>query len=445
MTTRSYGGAMNPIEIIARKRDGKELSPEEINFFVQGITKRIIPDYQAAAFLMAIYLNGMTKNETSSLTISMARSGKMLNLEKIAPIVVDKHSTGGVGDKTTLVVAPLVAATGLTVGKMTGRGLAFTGGTVDKLESIPGFNASLSTEQFLEILSKHKIAVTGQTADLAPADKAIYAIRDVTATVECIPLIASSVMSKKIASGANAIVLDVKVGKGAFMKTMEKALALAKAMVEIGESLGRKVVAVISDMNQPLGRAIGNALEVIEAMETLRGFGPPDFIEHCLVIASQMLILGGYAKDEKEARKKLSYLIESGKALEKFEEWVRAQGGDVRVISDTSILPSARIVEEIESPRSGYISQIDAQEVGIASMRLGAGRTKKDEEIDPAVGVVLYKKIGDYVKKKEPLFEIHANDEEKLAEAKERLLAAYNWSDEPVTPPPLIYQVISTQ
>jgi pyrimidine-nucleoside phosphorylase len=215
--------------------------------------------------------------------------------------------------------------------------------------------------------------------------------------------------------------------------------------VEIGESLGRKVVAVISDMNQPLGRAIGNALEVIEAMETLRGFGPPDFIEHCLVIASQMLILGGYAKDEKEARKKLSYLIESGKALEKFEEWVRAQGGDVRVISDTSILPSARIVEEIESPRSGYISQIDAQEVGIASMRLGAGRTKKDEEIDPAVGVVLYKKIGDYVKKKEPLFEIHANDEEKLAEAKERLLAAYNWSDEPVTPPPLIYQVISTQ
>jgi pyrimidine-nucleoside phosphorylase len=394
---------------------------------------------------MAIYLNGMTKNETSSLTISMARSGKMLNLEKIAPIVVDKHSTGGVGDKTTLVVAPLVAATGLTVGKMTGRGLAFTGGTVDKLESIPGFNASLSTEQFLELLSKHKIAVTGQTADLAPADKAIYAIRDVTATVECIPLIASSVMSKKIASGANAIVLDVKVGKGAFMKTMEKALALAKAMVEIGESLGRKVVAVISDMNQPLGRAIGNALEVIEAMETLRGFGPPDFIEHCLVIASQMLILGGYAKDEKEARKKLSYLIESGKALEKFEEWVRAQGGDVRVISDTSILPSARIVEEIESPRSGYISQIDAQEVGIASMRLGAGRTKKDEEIDPAVGVVLYKKIGDYVKKKEPLFEIHANDEEKLAEAKERLLAAYNWSDEPVTPPPLIYQVISTQ
>lgn len=436
---------MNPIEIIAKKRDGKELSPEEINFFVQGITKRIIPDYQAAAFLMAIYLNGMTKNETSSLTISMARSGKMLNLEKIAPIVVDKHSTGGVGDKTTLVVAPLVAATGLTVGKMTGRGLAFTGGTVDKLESIPGFNASLSTEQFLELLSKHKIAVTGQTADLAPADKAIYAIRDVTATVECIPLIASSVMSKKIASGANAIVLDVKVGKGAFMKTMEKALALAKAMVEIGESLGRKVVAVISDMNQPLGRAIGNALEVIEAMETLRGFGPPDFIEHCLVIASQMLILGGYAKDEKEARKKLSYLIESGKALEKFEEWVRAQGGDVRVISDTSILPSARIVEEIESPRSGYISQIDAQEVGIASMRLGAGRTKKDEEIDPAVGVVLYKKIGDYVKKKEPLFEIHANDEEKLAEAKERLLAAYNWSDEPVTPPPLIYQVISTQ
>jgi pyrimidine-nucleoside phosphorylase len=436
---------MNPIEIIAKKRDGKELSPEEINFFVQGITKEIIPDYQAAAFLMAIYLNGMTKNETSSLTISMARSGKMLNLEKIAPIVVDKHSTGGVGDKTTLVVAPLVAATGLTVGKMTGRGLAFTGGTVDKLESIPGFNASLSTEQFLEILSKHKIAVTGQTADLAPADKAIYAIRDVTATVECIPLIASSVMSKKIASGANAIVLDVKVGKGAFMKTMEKALALAKAMVEIGESLGRKVVAVISDMNQPLGRAIGNALEVIEAMETLRGFGPPDFIEHCLVIASQMLILGGYAKDEKEARKKLSYLIESGKALEKFEEWVRAQGGDVRVISDTSILPSARIVEEIESPRSGYISQIDAQEVGIASMRLGAGRTKKDEEIDPAVGVVLYKKIGDYVKKKEPLFEIHANDEEKLAEAKERLLAAYNWSDEPVTPPPLIYQVISTQ
>lgn len=433
---------MNAIDIIAKKRDGQALSSEEIDFFVQGFTRGEIPDYQAAAWLMAIYLNGMDKRETIDLTMSMARSGRMLDLSEIAPMVTDKHSTGGVGDKTTLVVAPLVAATGVPVGKMTGRGLGFTGGTVDKLESIPGFDATLDTEQFLKILVQHDIAVTGQTADLAPADGKIYALRDVTATIAKIPFIASSIMSKKIAAGASCIVLDVKVGSGAFMKTEEEAVALAQLMVEIGEGLGRKVAAVISDMNQPLGLAVGNALEVKEALDTLRGQGPEDFLEHCLAIASQMLILAGKARDEGEARQILTQTLNLGRALEKFREWIAAQGGDTAFIENPSLLPQAKFVEELKSPRSSYISLIETREVGLAAMHLGAGRATKDESIDHAVGIVLSKKIGDYVKQNEPLLTIHANDEERLAEARKRLLAAYGWSEDPVEPPPFIRRVI---
>jgi len=435
-------GGMNAIDIIAKKRDGQALSSEEIDFFVQGFTRGEIPDYQAAAWLMAVYLNGMDRRETIDLTMSMARSGRMLDLSEIAPMVADKHSTGGVGDKTTLVVAPLVAATGVSVGKMTGRGLGFTGGTVDKLESIPGFDATLDTEQFLDILARHGIAVTGQTADLAPADGKLYALRDVTATIAKIPFIASSIMSKKIAAGASCIVLDVKVGSGAFMKTEEEAIALARLMVEIGEGLGRKVAAVISDMNQPLGLAVGNALEVKEALDTLRGQGPEDFLEHCLAIASQMLILAGKARDEGEARQILTQTLNLGRALEKFREWIAAQGGDTAFIENPSLLPQAKFVEELKSPRSGYISLIEAREVGLAAMHLGAGRAAKEESIDHTVGIVLSKKIGDYVKQNEPLLTIHANDEGRLAEARKRLLAAYGWSEDPVEPPPLIHRVI---
>lgn len=433
---------MRAIDIIAEKRDGQALSSEEIDFFVQGFTRGEIPDYQAAAWLMAVYLNGMNKQETIDLTMSMARSGRMLDLSEIAPLVADKHSTGGVGDKTTLVIAPLVAATGVPVGKMTGRGLGFTGGTMDKLESISGFNAMLDTEQFLEILQKYGIAVTGQTADLAPADGELYTLRDVTATVAKIPLIASSIMSKKIAAGASCIVLDVKVGQGAFMKTEEKAIALAQLMVEIGESLGRKMAAVISDMSQPLGSAVGNALEVKEALDTLRGQGPEDFLEHCLVIASQMLLLADRARDEQEARQILLEALSTGRALDKFGEWIAAQGGDTAFIENPSLLPQANFIEELESPRSGYIAHLNAREVGLVAMRLGAGRTVQGESIDHAVGIVLSKKVGDYVKHSEPLLTIHANDKGKLAEAKKGLAAIYDWSDTPLEAPPLIRQSV---
>ncbi len=433
---------MRALEIIAKKRDGQILSSEEIDFFVQGFTRGEIPDYQAAAWLMAIYLNGMNKRETIDLTMSMARSGKMLDLSEIAPVVADKHSTGGVGDKTTLVVAPLVAATGVPVGKVTGRGLGFSGGTVDKLESIPSFNATLDAEQFLRVLAQHGIAVTGQTADLAPADGKLYALRDATATIAKIPLIASSIMSKKIAGGASCIVLDVKVGSGTFMRTEEEAVALAQLMVEIGESLGRRMAAVISDMNQPLGFAVGNALEVREALDTLLGRGPEDLLEHCMVIASQMLVLAGRAEDDLNARRILEEALNSGRALDKFREWIAAQGGDISFIENPSLLPQAKFIEDLRSPRSGYISRVEACEIGLASMLLGAGRAKKGESIDHAVGIVLAKKIGDYVKKGEPLLTIHANDERKLEEVKGKLLAAYDWSEEPVQPPPLIYRII---
>ena len=434
---------MRVVDIIARKRDGHPLTAKEIDFFVQGFTRGEIPDYQAASLLMAIYLKGMNEQETADLTMSMARSGKLMDLSTIAPLVVDKHSTGGVGDKTTLVVAPLVAAAGLPVGKISGRGLGFSGGTLDKLESIAGFKADLSSEEFMATLRDHGIVVVGQTADMVPADGKFYALRDVTATVSNISLIASSIMSKKIASGANAIVLDVKVGLGAFMHTREEAITLAHTMVNIGQALGRRVAAVISDMNQPLGRAVGNALELKEAIATLHGHGPTDFLEHCLVIASQMLLLADRAPDAQQAREMLLHELDSGRAWRKFRDWIAGQGGDTAYVDDPSLLPQATLIEPLPSPCSGYVAGLDAMEVGLTAALLGGGRTRKGDPIDHAVGVVLAKKIGDYVKKNEPLLTIHANDEQKLADARRRLLDAYSWSDEPVERPPLVHEVIT--
>ncbi len=434
---------MRAVDLIAKKRDGHPLTTEEIDFFVQGFTQSEIPDYQAAALLMAIYLNGMNEQETVDLTMSMAQSGKTMDLSPIAPLVVDKHSTGGVGDKTTLVVAPLIAAAGLPVGKISGRGLGFSGGTLDKLESIPGFQADLSTEEFMATLRDYGTVVVGQTADMVPADGKFYALRDVTATVSNTSLIASSVMSKKIASGANCIVLDVKVGLGAFMHTRDEATALAHTMVDIGEKLGRRVAAVISDMNQPLGRAVGNALELKEAIATLHGRGPADFLQHCLVIAGQMLLLSERVPDADEARKLLQNKLDSGQAWRKFRHWIVGQKGDTAYVDNPSLLPQAALVEELPSPRSGYVAGLDAMEVGLTAALLGGGRSHKGDPIDHAVGVVLAKKIGDYVKKGEPLLTIHASHEEKLADAQRRLLEAYSWSEEPVERPPLIHEIIS--
>jgi pyrimidine-nucleoside phosphorylase len=436
---------MRAVDIIAQKRDGHHLTAEEIDFFVQGFTRGEIPDYQAAALLMAIYLKGMSARETADLTMSMAHSGRMLDLSAIAPFVVDKHSSGGVGDKTTLLVAPLVAATGLPVGKISGRGLGFTGGTLDKLESIPGFKADLSAEEFMATLHDYGIVVVGQTDDMVPADGKFYALRDVTATVSNISLIASSIMSKKIAGGANAIVLDVKVGLGAFMQTMEEAMALAHAMVDIGKALGRRVTAVISDMNQPLGQAVGNALELKEAIVTLHGHGPTDFLDHCLVIASQILLLADRVQDAQEAHELLLHELDSGHAWHKFRDWIIGQGGDEGYIDDPSQLPQATLAEDLPSPRSGYIAGLNAMEVGLTAALLGGGRTRKEDPIDHAVGVVLAKKIGDYVKKGESLLTIHANDEQKLTHARQRLLDAYSWSDDSVKRPPLIHHIISAE
>ncbi len=433
---------MRAVDIIARKRDGLSLSAEEIDFFVQGFSQGRIPDYQVSAWLMAIVWRGMDSHETIDLTMAIVRSGEQLDLSGIAPFVVDKHSTGGVGDKTTLVVAPLVVAAGLYVGKMSGRGLGFTGGTLDKLESIPGFQADLARDQFLAQLESVGIVVTGQSGDLAPADGKLYALRDVTGTVDSLPLIASSIMSKKIAAGTNGIVLDVKVGRGAFMETEQEAQDLASLMVDIGKRMGRKVRAVISDMNQPLGRAVGNALELREALDTLGGQGPDDFRQHCLTVASQMLLVGGRAEDNAEAVQQLEPLLRSGQALTKFREWIAAQGGDTSHVDDPSRLPRARLVSELPSPRSGYVAGLDAREVGLTSMLLGGGRAKKSDQIDHSVGIVLQAKIGDWVGAGDPLLTIHANDEAKLSGARQHLLGAFEWSDEPVTPPPLLREII---
>jgi pyrimidine-nucleoside phosphorylase len=433
---------MNAKEIIVKKRDGQPLSQEEIGFFVRGFTADEIPDYQAAAWAMAVLWRGMSSEETTNLTLSMAYSGETLDLHDVAPVVVDKHSTGGVGDKTTIAVAPMVAACGLPVGKMSGRGLAFSGGTLDKLESIPGYRVDLSIEEFKAQLSEVGLVVSGQTARLAPADGKLYALRDVTGTVPSLPLIASSIMSKKIAAGADAIVLDVKMGRGAFMETLGKARRLAQTMVDIGQALDRKVAAVISDMNQPLGCAVGNALEVAEALATLRGRGPKGFWRHCLAIAEQLLVLGGIAPSEASARAKLCQAVDSGRALDKLMEWVRAQGGDSSVLGDPPSMAMAAIIEPVPSPRSGQVAGIDAREVGLAAVDLGAGRAKKGEAIDHAVGIVFEAKVGDQVTAGDTLFTVHASNPERCGQARERVLRAYSWAEGEVEPPPLVYEVI---
>jgi pyrimidine-nucleoside phosphorylase len=431
---------MRAVDIIVRKRDQGELTAEEIDFFVRGFTNGDIPDYQASAFAMAVMLNGMTPSETSELALAMARSGQVLDLTGIVDIAVDKHSSGGVGDKTSLAVLPMVAACGLPVGKMSGRGLGFSGGTLDKLESIPGYRCDLSTEEFKQQLKEKGIVLTGQSLELAPADGKLYALRDVTGTVPSMPLIASSIMCKKIAAGAQAILLDVKAGLGAFMETLDEARVLANLMVDIGRLAGRKTVALLSDMNQPLGRAVGNALEVVEAIETLHGDGPEDFREHCLHVAAYMLVLGKRAKGLDGGRKMAEKSLTDGSAYEKFRVLVRAQGGNVSFVDDPARLPKASAVEVVKAPRSGFISRVHARSVGEAAVALGAGRAKKGDPIDHAVGFIVRHKVGDKVEAGEPLFEIHANDAEKLAAARDAILQAHTFSDESVPPLPLFYE-----
>lgn len=433
---------MRIYDIIAKKRDKGELSKEEIDFFVKGTVDGTIEDYQITALLMAIYLNGMTKEETSNLTMAMAHSGDIADLSGITGIKVDKHSTGGVGDKTTLIVGPLVACFDVPVAKMSGRGLGYTGGTVDKLESIPGFNIFLPIEKFIENVNNIRISVVGQTGDLAPADKKLYALRDVTATVSCIPLIASSIMSKKIAGGADAIVLDVKYGDGAFMKTIEDAEKLAGTMVDIGDMVNRKTIAVISNMNEPLGLAIGNALEVKEAIDTLNGKGPKDLEEVCIELAANMLYLAKCGEIS-ELKIKLKELLNNGKAFDKFKLFISAQGGDIKSIEDFSLLPGAKIFKKYVAKKSGYISKIEAEKLGIASMMLGGGRAKKTDNIDYGVGIVLEKKVGDFVNEGEALLTLHINDESKVDDVMELLDTAYEYEDNKVNKEKLIAKVIS--
>lgn len=433
---------MRMVELIEKKRDAKTLSSEEIQFFVTGYTDGAIPDYQTAALLMAILWQGMSDREISDLTMAMANSGETLDLKDVASFVVDKHSTGGVGDKVSLVVAPTVAACGLPVGKMSGRGLGFSGGTLDKLESIPGYRNDLTVDEFKGQLAEIGIVLTGQSANLAPADGKLYALRDVTGTVPSLPLIVGSIMSKKIAAGADAIVLDVKVGSGAFMKTLKDAQALAVGMVRIGKAVGRKVTAQISDMNQPLGWAVGNALEVVEAIDTLQGHGPADFVEHCLVIAAEMLFLGGQAETLDAGLDLARQTLQSGAAWEKFRQLIEAQGGDLRYVDEPQRLPKARLVEVVKASQAAYLSATQADEIGMAVVGLGGGREKKGDSVDHAVGLVMHVKVGDAVAVGDPLFTIHANSESQRDVAKRRVLAALNFSATPVAPLPLFYERI---
>ena len=434
---------MRMYDLIIKKRNGGTLNKEEINFMISEYTAGNIPDYQMSAMMMAIYFQKMTPEETADLTTAMAKSGDILNLSDIEGVKVDKHSTGGVGDKTSIALTPMAAACGVKIAKMSGRGLGHTGGTIDKLESFPGFSTSITSEHFREQVNRIGISIMGQTLDIAPADKKLYALRDVTATVDNMSLIASSIMSKKLASGADAIVLDVKTGSGAFMKNEEDAKALAKEMVSLGKHAGKKTIAVVSDMDQPLGNAIGNALEVKEAIETLQGKGPKDFVELCMTLGAQMLIAGGRAENVEQAENMLKSVIADGSALNKLAEFVKAQGGDAAAVYDTSQLPQASVVEEILSEKEGYIERIICDEVGICSLILGGGRETKESEIDLSVGLILHKKVGDYVKKGESLAAIHANDLEKLKTAKERFLNAYVYTAEPIECKSFIKGIIS--
>ena len=421
---------MRMYDLIVKKRNGGVLTKEEIAFMVEGYTSGWIPDYQMSAMMMAIYFKGMSRAETLALTLEMRDSGEVLNLKAIEGIKVDKHSTGGVGDKTSLALAPMVAACGIPVAKMSGRGLGHTGGTIDKLESFPGFTTNISAQKFIENVNRIGIAIMGQTADLAPADKKLYALRDVTATVDNMSLIASSIMSKKLASGADAIVLDVKTGSGAFMKEEKDSFALAKEMVRIGKGAGKKCVAGVSDMDQPLGCAVGNALEVKEAIETLQGKGPADFMELCMTLGTRMMILGKKAKIEKTARERLLAVIKNGSALRKLAEFVEAQGGDAAAVYDTSLLPKASLEKEIKADRDGFVGHIACEEVGICSLMLGGGRETKESVIDLSVGIVLRKKVGDRVAAGDTLAVLYANDADKMKAAAERLLRAYRITDE---------------
>jgi pyrimidine-nucleoside phosphorylase len=433
---------MRMYDLIIKKRNGEELSTEEINFFVDGYTKGIIPDYQVSSLLMAIYFQKMNMRETSDLTMAMVHSGDILDLSKIDGVKVDKHSTGGVGDTTTLVLTPMVAALGIPVAKMSGRGLGHTGGTIDKLESFDGFSVEITEEQFIENVNTKKIAIMGQTADLAPADKKLYALRDVTGTVDNISLISSSIMSKKIAAGADAIVLDVKVGDGAFMKSYEDAKKLAEAMVSIGKNVGRNTVAIISDMDQPLGLAIGNALEVKEALDTLSGKGPKDLLELCLALGSNMVVLAGKAQTVEEAKAMLLKTIEDGAAIQKLKEFVAAQGGNAEQVTNPELLAKAKFVYEVKSDIEGYVSKINSENIGLVAMELGAGRATKEDNIDLAVGIVLNKKRGDKVAKGDIIAFIHADDEAKIQKAAAGILSNYKISEIYEENIPLIYDVI---
>ena len=433
---------MNMYDLIVKKKRGEELSEEEIRYMITDYTNGNIPDYQMSAMTMAICFQGMTPEETKNLTLAMAESGDMLDLSAIEGIKVDKHSTGGVGDKTSLVLGPMVASLGVAVAKMSGRGLGHTGGTIDKLESFTGFHTSLSNEQFIKNVNEIHMAFVGQTADLAPADKKLYALRDVTGTVDQLSLISSSIMSKKLASGADAIVLDVKTGDGAFMKTLEDSIALAKAMVSIGKLAGRKMTAVISEMDQPLGNAVGNALEVKEAIETLKGNGPADLVELVLTLGSHMVLAAEKANSLEEAREKLELSLKDGSAFETFKKFVVAQGGSEEEVLHPEKLPAAKYVDEVICMEEGYVSKIQTEEIGRISLLLGGGRETKESEIDLAVGLVLMKKHGDKVACGEALAEIHANDLEKLALAKERLLKAYTIVGEQVEKKPVIKKII---
>lgn len=437
-----WGIYMRTYDLIQKKRDKEALSKDEIEYMVRGYTNGNIPDYQMSAFLMAVYLNGMNEEEILNLTLAMADSGERLELDMIDGVKVDKHSTGGVGDKTTLIVAPIVAACGIPVAKMSGRGLGHTGGTIDKLESIPGYRTTISTDKFINNVNRIKIAIVGQTVNLAPADKKIYALRDVTATVESIPLISSSIMSKKLASGADAIVLDVKTGSGAFMKNENDAVALANEMVKIGRGAGKNTIAVVTDMNEPLGNAVGNALEVIEAIETLKGNGPDDLTEISVELAGHMIVAAGESKDIESARRLAKEMINSGKALGRFRELLKAQGGNTNVIDDYTLFPQADIIHEVKAEKNGYISRICTSDVGVTSLILGGGRETKESVIDLSVGIIMKKKIGDKVNKGDIIALLYANDKNKVKEAEEKLLSAYDFSDKKPEEIKLIKRII---
>jgi pyrimidine-nucleoside phosphorylase len=433
---------MRMVDLIEKKRDGNEFTTDEINFIIQGYTNGSIPDYQMSALTMAIFFKGMNDRERADLTMAMVRSGDQIDLSAIEGIKVDKHSTGGVGDTTTLVLGPLVAAVGVPIAKMSGRGLGHTGGTIDKLESVSGFHVEIENEKFIELVNQNKIAVIGQSGNLTPADKKLYALRDVTATVDSIPLIASSIMSKKIAAGADAIVLDVKTGAGAFMKTLDDSRSLANAMVRIGNHVGRRTMAVISDMSQPLGYAIGNALEVKEAIDTLIGKGPDDLTELCLTLGSHMVYLAKKASSLSGARELLEKAMHDGSALEKFKEFLESQGGDASIVDDPSKLPQAKYIVELKAKEAGFVSEIVADQIGTAAMLLGAGRATKESTIDLAVGLVLRKKVGDQVQAGESLVSIYSNFE-NVTEVQEKLLESIKISPEKVKPPTLIYEEIT--